>query len=95
MGGEEQPNCGGLNEECPHRFIWLNTWSPVYGTIWKGLRGCGLVGGGMPLGAGFEVSRAHTIPRELSLPCGCGSRCELSTDPAAMCHTQGGRANGL
>ena len=39
MGGEEQPNCGGLNEECPHRFIWLNTWSPAYAVTWIYLGG--------------------------------------------------------
>jgi hypothetical protein len=36
-----------------------------------GIRKYGLFGGGVLLGTDFEVSKAHTIPRYLSLPCGC------------------------
>ena len=31
--------CGGLNENCPQRLMYLNTWSPVGGNIWEGLGG--------------------------------------------------------
>lgn len=34
--------CGGLNENGLHRLIYLNTWSPSYGTIWERLRGVAL-----------------------------------------------------
>lgn len=27
--------CGGLSDNSPHRFIYLNTSSPVGGIIWK------------------------------------------------------------
>ena len=33
----------GLNENDPHRLIYLNAWSPVGGTIWKGLGGVALL----------------------------------------------------
>lgn len=36
------------------------------------LDGCGFMGGGMSLGVGFEVSKAHTKPR-VSLSAACES----------------------
>lgn len=54
-------NCHGLNDNGPSRLKYLNAWSPVVRTIWKGLGG-GLVGGGVLLGMGFEVFKAYRIP---------------------------------
>jgi hypothetical protein len=51
----------GLNINGPRRFIYLITWSPVGGTIWKGFRRCDLIGG-MSLGVNFKVSKAHAVP---------------------------------
>jgi hypothetical protein len=50
---------------CVDRY--LNTWSPVGGTVWEGLGG-GLVGKDVSLGTSFEISKAHAIPSYLSLP---------------------------
>ena len=27
--------CDGWNENAPHRLLYLNTWSPVGGTVWE------------------------------------------------------------
>lgn len=47
--------CGGLNENVLHRFKYLNTWFPIGGAVWRGLRGVALVSG-VSLAAGLEVS---------------------------------------
>jgi hypothetical protein len=31
---------GGLNDNGPHRIMFLNAWSPICGTDWEGLGGC-------------------------------------------------------
>lgn len=36
-------HCGDLNENGPQRLIDLNTWSPVSGTVWEGLRAMALL----------------------------------------------------
>ena len=46
--------CDGLNEMSPHSLRDLNTWSPMDGTVWLRLRRYSLVGGSVPLGAGFK-----------------------------------------
>lgn len=38
VGEEVVSNCGGLNENDSHRLKYLNTWSPVYKTLWEGVR---------------------------------------------------------
>ena len=61
QGSRELPcGCWELNP------IHLNTWSPVDGTVWEGIRRCDLVGGGVPLGTGSEVSEDLTLPSVLS-----------------------------
>ena len=35
--------CGGLNENSPHRLIYLNTWSPVGRTVLEGLESMALL----------------------------------------------------
>lgn len=47
--------CDGLKENGSHRFIYLNSGSPVDGTIWEGL-------GDVALDMNFEVSKAQTFP---------------------------------
>lgn len=49
--------CGDLNEKGVHGLICLNVWYLFGGTIWM----CGLFGGGVPWGVGFEVSKVHTV----------------------------------
>lgn len=44
--------CGGLNENGPHRLIYLKVWVPVGGTVWEG-PGC----------VTFGVSKAHSRPK--------------------------------
>lgn len=41
----QTPNmaCDGLNENGPHRYLCLRAWSPVGGTVSKGLRGMALL----------------------------------------------------
>ena len=72
-----------FGQEWPPRLIYLNTWSTVGGTVWKGLR-CGLVGEDMLLGMGFVISKAHTIPSLLSvsLPHASGSFKLSATSPS-------------
>lgn len=36
-------HCDGLNDNGPHRCIYLNAWSAVGGTVWRGLGGVALV----------------------------------------------------
>lgn len=52
---------GVLNEKGPHRLAYLNVWFLVGELCGKGQR-CGLVGGCVSLGVGFEVSKAYTRP---------------------------------
>jgi hypothetical protein len=59
---EEKEPCGGLNENGPHRFVSLNAWSLVGGTVLGRTGWCGLVGESVSLGMGFEVSKVHTRP---------------------------------
>lgn len=51
--GSQEVEYGGLRENSPHRFKYLNVWSPVGGTISEGLRNSGH--GGMSPGIDFEV----------------------------------------
>lgn len=37
MRGERVATCGGLNMDGPQRLIYLNTYSPISGTIWEEL----------------------------------------------------------
>lgn len=61
-----EKNHSGLNKNDPHRFICLNTWSPVAGTIWKGLGGVALMEQ-ICHRAGSEVSKASFHPQYI--PC--------------------------
>jgi len=45
-----------------HRLQYLYAWFPV-GRLSGGIRGCDLLGVGVPLGVGFEVSKASARPR--------------------------------
>lgn len=36
------------------------------------------MGGALSPGVGFEVSKTHTTPNKLSVPCACCSECERS-----------------
>ena len=57
---------GGLNKNGSYCLICLNTWKIYLGRI----RRCGLLGGGVSTGAGFEkITRA--IPVSLSASCLC------------------------
>ena len=57
---------GDLNEISPQSHTHLNIWSSAGGSIWVDLGGCGLAGGSIQLGVGFEVSKATPIPTLLS-----------------------------
>lgn len=63
--------CSGLNENGHCRLIYLNTWSPVGGTV-RRFRRCGHVEGGISLGTDFkDFKKIHTIPSGLSLLPAC------------------------
>lgn len=50
-------SCVGLNEKSQHRLIHAKLWPLYHGTVWEGL-----VGGSMPMEAGFEISRlGHAV----------------------------------
>jgi hypothetical protein len=55
-----------LNKNNPHRLIYLVIRRWQYLRRISRIRRCGLVGGGVSLGLGFEVSKAHARPRFLS-----------------------------
>lgn len=91
----------GLNENCPHRLIYVNAWFPVGGTFLGRIGRCGLVGGCVPVEMGFGLSKAHAIPSvslcllvsllvSLPLPPGCVSIMSSVTALAqclnACCH---------
>lgn len=49
--------CVTSNENRPHKFKYLNSWSPICGTVWERL-GSLVLGGGVPLEVGFEVLKS-------------------------------------
>ena len=48
-------HCGGLNRNCPRRFMWLNA-GPIGSGITRRYDKYGLVGGSVSLCSGLEVS---------------------------------------
>lgn len=52
----EKETCSGLNENVPHRFMYLNIWCLDGETFWEGLRGVAFLEE-VSLRAGFEVSK--------------------------------------
>jgi hypothetical protein len=55
--------CNGLNGTSSHGLFKFESLILSWWNCLKGIRRCGLVGGGgVSLGVGFEVSIAHTIP---------------------------------
>lgn len=56
----------------PHRFVCLNIWCPIGGTLWEGL--CDLVGGGLSWRQVLKLQKAPVH----SMPPACGLSCELS-----------------
>lgn len=84
MVGWLKNTCCIVNENGPIRFIHLNAWSPVGATIWGRFNQIGLVGG-VSLGVGLEVSKAHTSLNGSLYASTFGSRfCELSAVPVAQ-----------
>lgn len=53
--------CTGLNEKGLPGLLYLNTWPQVGRSVWEGLGGSGLFRRSVFLGAGYRVSKAHTI----------------------------------
>jgi hypothetical protein len=51
----------------------ISSWWNYLGRI----RRCDLAAGGVPLGMGFEISKAHAILSKLTLPCAYGKRSKL------------------
>lgn len=70
------PFSDGLNEYESHTLLYLNAWSPVDGSPLGGLGG--LLRGGMSLGVGLKISRAHSIPI-------MWMRCKLSATAPTLC----------
>ena len=58
-----------FSETGSHWLIYLNVCSAVGGAVWEELQKCSLVGGGVSLEVGFEVSK--------STPCQCFFSCFL------------------
>jgi hypothetical protein len=60
--------CDGLNEDGPHRLMYLHTQSPNGGTLWEGLGGVALLS--VSLGARFKILkdllRSPSLPPSLS-----------------------------
>lgn len=49
---------GGLNDNGPYRLICLNAWWNYF----RRIRRCGIIGGGVSPGVGFEVLKAQALP---------------------------------
>ena len=80
--------CGGLNENGPHWLICLSAWSLAGGTVWEGLGGVVLFGGGVSLELAFEVSGGFHgfVIYSVSVSCNnCGSKCELLATAPMPC----------
>lgn len=73
-----------LNENDHHRLIDLSAWSPGVALFGR-LRRCGLVGGSLSLGAGFEVSKSLFQTQSLPQTAVCGSGCKLPATSPALC----------
>lgn len=78
----------------------LNSWPELKELFGKENRRCGLVKGSVSLEAGFECSKAPSIPSELTLLHECSSRGELSVAALvpcqpAWCHAPGCDSRGL
>lgn len=73
-----------LNENGHHRLIDLSAWSPGV-ALFERLRRCGLVGGSLSLGAGFEVSKSPFQTQSLPQTAVCGSGCKLPAASPALC----------
>ena len=55
-------DCDGLDINGLNRLLYLNTWSPVTGSVWEGLGGVALLEEGVLLGVDGELSEVHAIP---------------------------------
>ena len=51
-----QYSCDGLNENGPHRLIYLNAWLRVGRTVWEGIGGVALLEEVCHWRAGFDAS---------------------------------------
>lgn len=66
---------GALNKNVPRKFIYLNAWSLISGTIWEGLELCScwrryvLVEGDVSLGMGFQMPMPGPVSHPLSVVC--------------------------
>jgi hypothetical protein len=79
----KEGRCGGLKENGPHKLIDLNAWS-LGVALFKRIKGCGLLGGGVSQGVGFEVSRAQAQPSCFLFLLPAGPDPELSTLPQQL-----------
>jgi hypothetical protein len=81
--------CGGLSEDASLKFICLNAWASVSGTVWEGLGGVALL---------EEVCHwrwALSFPKPCQaqflplswLPAACGSGCNLLATAPVLCLT--------
>lgn len=53
--------CGGLNVNSQHTLISLNSWSTDFRNKLGRTKGYGIIEGGVPLGVGCGISKAHFI----------------------------------
>jgi hypothetical protein len=68
-----------LNENGPRRLIYLNIWSPVVGTVWKGLGSAAILEEVCHCDWDSDVSKTpYHSQLGLCLPCVCGSGMALS-----------------
>lgn len=58
--GSEFTSYGGLKENAPEAHMLA--WSTVGEAAWEGLGDVTLLGGGVSLGVGFDVSKTQVIP---------------------------------
>lgn len=88
-------DCHSLNESSSHRLIYLNSCSPVGGTVQDGWR-CGLAIEDVSLAVGFEVSKTNQFSLCLTLWM-TGKLPATAPAPClpALCHTHYHTRHGL
>lgn len=86
QSGNDRPSidlCGSLNENVPPECnvqILGSPFGELFKNVFREIRRCGLVGGSVWLGVGFEISQDQTRPTCLPVDCGSGYKALMVLD---------------
>ena len=74
----KEGRCAGLNENGLYRVMYLNTQSPVSGTVWKGVRDVALLVEIFTKGNHWSLKNLYQSQLSLSShACGAGGGCQI------------------